>query len=98
MRLTSLQYFATDPNILGYELINEPWVGDVYGKVARDRVCFSPPTAAARADHPNLLVPGVSDVRNLQPMYTRLSKTIRANGKRTLLPLRFCLLTTSRRA
>lgn len=45
--------------VLGYELINEPWMGDLY------------------AD-PDLLIPGVADKKNLQPMYQNINAAIRS--------------------
>jgi len=51
--------FAPLTNVVGYGLVNEPWLGDVW------------------AD-PTLLLPGQSDLRNLQPMYARLAAAIRA--------------------
>jgi endoglycosylceramidase len=44
--------------ILGYELMNEPWAGDIFS-------------------NPSLLLPGVADSLNLQPMYEKLNKGIR---------------------
>eukprot|EP01116_Phalansterium_solitarium_P023997 TRINITY_DN8650_c0_g1_i1.p1 TRINITY_DN8650_c0_g1~~TRINITY_DN8650_c0_g1_i1.p1 ORF type:complete len:444 (-),score=146.12 TRINITY_DN8650_c0_g1_i1:257-1588(-) len=51
--------FANQSNILGLELMNEPWAGDVY-------------------KNPLLLIPGVADRVNLQPMYDQLNEVIRA--------------------
>jgi endoglycosylceramidase len=51
--------FSKSNYVLGYELINEPWAGDV-------------------VSHPSLLLPGVADKKNLEPMYQQLHKAIRA--------------------
>ena len=52
------QTFKGHANVMGYELINEPWAGNVYR-------------------NPSLLLPGVSDKRNLAPAYDALAKAIR---------------------
>merc|ERR1719317_916283 len=50
--------FAESDFILGYEIMNEPWCGDVY-------------------EDPTLLIPGVADRRNLQPVNDRVNEEIR---------------------
>jgi endoglycosylceramidase len=52
------QLFKGNEYVLGYELINEPWPGDIYFQ-------------------PDLLLPGVADRLNLQPMYNILNNAIR---------------------
>merc|ERR1719312_386381 len=50
--------FADNEDVIGYEIMNEPWCGDVY-------------------EDPTLLVPGVADRRNLQPVNDRVNEEIR---------------------
>jgi len=50
--------FSGGNNILGYELMNEPWAGDIY-------------------TDPELILPGVADLINLQPFYANISAGIR---------------------
>ena len=54
--------FRDFDNVIGYELINEPWAGDIYS-------------------NPLLLVPGVADKINLEPVYDVLSKAIREHDQ-----------------
>ena len=49
-----------------YELMNEPWAGDIW-------------------HDPELLVPGVADIRNLAPMYENLNKAIRAADDQVII-------------
>ena len=56
------------PNVLGYELINEPWIGDVPLSFEE----FIPTNP-----HWNLWFPGEADKKNLQGFYTKLHENIR---------------------
>jgi endoglycosylceramidase len=58
--------FRGVPGLLAYELINEPWLGDVF-------------------NDPDLLIPGVSDAKNLQPFYAALTAAIRAVDNDTMI-------------
>ena len=58
--------FSGRPEVLGIELINEPWAGDIYA---------SPP----------LLLPGVADLRTLQPAYQVVAAEVRARDDAVLL-------------
>ncbi len=57
------------PNVLGYELINEPWLGDVPLNFEE----FVPTNP-----HWNLWFPHESDKNNLEKMYTKLHEYIRS--------------------
>jgi endoglycosylceramidase len=52
------------PAVLFWELMNEPWPGDMY-------------------QNPDLLLPGVADLQNLQPLYFKLAGVIRATEAAT---------------
>lgn len=60
------EHWAGSQYVLGYELLNEPWAGDVI------------------AD-PELLVPGVTDRKYLQPMYDDINTAIRAVDREHLI-------------
>ena len=64
------------PNVLGYELLNEPWLGDVPLNFEE----FIP-------DNPNwnLWFPKESDKRNLKPMYKKLHEYIRSVDNDTII-------------
>lgn len=53
------QIFKDHDNVLGYELINEPWFGDIFNQ-------------------PDLLVPGKTEKKYLQPMYQLVHESVRA--------------------
>lgn len=52
------KYFAGRTEILGVELFNEPWAGDIYKDILE-------------------IIPGVADKDKLQPVYDRLSASVR---------------------
>jgi endoglycosylceramidase len=54
------------PNVLGYEIINEPFAGDIF-------------------HHPELILPGIADKKNLQPFYEHISQAIRQVDNATLI-------------
>ncbi|KAF5557324.1 glycoside hydrolase superfamily [Fusarium phyllophilum] len=58
--------YVDTTNVVGYNLLNEPWVGDTY------------------AD-PTLLVPGVADRKDLEGLWNRAAKQIRAVDNDTLI-------------
>ncbi|CAF1045031.1 unnamed protein product [Adineta steineri] len=58
--------FNSYSNLLGYELINEPWAGNYL-------------------TNPFLLLPGVAGSTNLQPLYDKISKSIRSVDNKTLI-------------
>jgi hypothetical protein len=60
------QRFGSKPFVVGYGLINEPWLGDIYADV-------------------ELLVPGVSDRKNLQPLYAALADALGTEDPSTLV-------------
>lgn len=73
LRDSWLAYWATVartlvdvPSVIGYDLFNEPWAGDIY----RD---------------PLLLIPGVADKQNLQPLYDAAYAAISAVDPNRLL-------------
>lgn len=57
------------PNILGYELINEPWLGDV-------PLSFDELDPVVNPDHWDLWFPKVADSRNMAKMYKVLHEYI----------------------
>lgn len=71
------QEFASNPNILGYELINEPWAGE-HRQTPLNKLCtylagvllnvISALPGDIYADI-GLLVPDVADIKNLAPAY-----------------------------
>eukprot|EP01126_Amoeba_proteus_P050857 TRINITY_DN6044_c0_g2_i1.p1 TRINITY_DN6044_c0_g2~~TRINITY_DN6044_c0_g2_i1.p1 ORF type:complete len:390 (+),score=56.93 TRINITY_DN6044_c0_g2_i1:99-1268(+) len=50
--------WSASPYVLGYELMNEPWAGNV-------------------VVDPTLLIPGIADRRNLQPLWEKVAQQIR---------------------
>jgi endoglycosylceramidase len=58
--------FRDIPNVIGYELINEPFAGDVIHR-------------------PDLILPGIADKVNLQPLYERISNDIRKIDTKKLI-------------
>lgn len=64
------------PNVLGYELLNEPWLGDVPLHFEE----FTP-------SNPNwdLWFPKVSDQKNLQPTYKKVHKYVRSVDNDTII-------------
>jgi endoglycosylceramidase len=62
--------FADRGEVLGYELLNEPFMGDFY----RDPLIAVP--------HPN---PRNADAKRLQPAYDRLNAKIRSHDDDTLV-------------
>ncbi|KHN94741.1 Glycoside hydrolase, superfamily [Metarhizium album ARSEF 1941] len=58
--------YADAPNVVGFNLMNEPWVGDHW------------------AD-PTLLLPGFGDRKNLEGLWNRATREIRAVDKHTLI-------------
>ena len=64
------------PNVLGYELINEPWLGDVPLEFKE----FSP----SNPNH-DLWFPKVSDRRNLEPTYKKVHEYIRSVDNDTII-------------
>lgn len=82
--------FAGNGYVLGYELINEPWAGDIYshpeqlearkfsnlmGVVSPTQMFSSPPS----------FPPDIADSRNLQPLYQRLHSAIRQEDQNHIL-------------
>eukprot|EP00475_Leptophrys_vorax_P035095 TRINITY_DN5745_c0_g1_i1.p1 TRINITY_DN5745_c0_g1~~TRINITY_DN5745_c0_g1_i1.p1 ORF type:complete len:531 (-),score=105.03 TRINITY_DN5745_c0_g1_i1:143-1735(-) len=59
-------HFRHAKNIVGYNLINEPFAGDIW-------------------QNPALLVPGVADTFNLQPLYNVVARAIREVDEDTLI-------------
>ena len=58
--------FRDRPEVLGIELINEPWAGNVF-------------------QDPELLIPGVADLKTLQPAYQVVAAEIRKRNDEVLL-------------
>ena len=58
------------PNVLGYELINEPWLGDV-------PLSFDELDPVVNPDNWDLWLPKVADRKNMAKMYEALHKYIR---------------------
>ena len=66
------------PNILGYELLNEPWLGDVPLSVKELDPLTNP-------QHWNLWFPNESDQKNIAPMYKALHQYIRQVDNETII-------------
>ena len=61
--------FKDTPNILGYEIINEPWAG----KREYSSSLMSVLVTGNIYEHPTLLWPGVADRENLAHVYDVVS-------------------------
>ena len=70
--------FAGHPAVIGYELINEPWLGEVPLSLNE----FDPITNPRYWD---LWFPGVSDQRNLAPLYNAVASAIRDVDNDTMI-------------
>ena len=90
------QRFKDNPYVLGYELLNEPWAGDVY----RHPDHFEPSkqtcgTIRIIMQCTAYTFLGVSDPKNLMPMYKKLHSAIREVDDRHVVLFEPTIIITS---
>ena len=90
---TVAYHFSSNPYVLGYELLNEPWAGDIYRhpdqlepreQTWRERVRYDFPQPA-----------DISDPKNLMPMYKKLHSAIREHDDKHIILYEPTIITTS---
>ena len=82
------QKFQDNKYVLGYELLNEPWAGDVYRHPDQLEPRMSPRTAVSTCarDCVCVCVPlDIADARNLAPMYKKLHDSIRKYDQKHII-------------
>ncbi len=85
-------YFSGNRYIFGYELLNEPWAGDIYGNpnnLKPSMLCYS----VAVSYYPDIT--GVADPKHLEPMYKKLHSAIREHDDNHIILFEPTIIITS---